>query len=164
MKKIHPEKIFYPDRSKIQRFLLPPLGFSVIACFVMVMFAGFNVVGFLGALVIIACVCLPFAVLVLPIFLFEKIVVESFTITFHFVFLLFRFKKVIKLSDLKKIREQYRNQSSQRTKGGAKEIIFEYQDGHVLISEMKYKHDDILELIYTIQQRNESVEVEMLKK
>ncbi len=158
MKKIFSKKVFYPDKSKIKKFLLPPVLFSLFACFLVVMFAGFELGGFISALVVSLVVCLPFMVLILPTFLFEKVIIESFTVTFYFMFIFFKFKKTLKLSEIKEIRQQYRNQRAT----GPKEIVIEFDGGTILLSEMKYKHDDIVELIYTLQQRNEQVTVSLL--
>jgi len=155
MKKKHLATVFYPDR---RTFLLPPVLFSVFACVLVVMFGGFELGGFISAFVVATAICLPFMVLILPTFLLEKIVVESFTVTFYFVFIVFKFKKVLKLTEIKEIKQQYRNQRS----SGQKEIVIEYEDGNIILSEMKYKHNDMVELIYTLQQRNETIKVTLL--
>ncbi len=158
MKKIHSEKVFYPDRRKIKTFLFPPILFSLVSCFLVVMFAGFELGGFISALVVSFVICLPFMVLILPTFLLEKVVVESFTVTFYFVFIFLKFKKSLKLSQVKAVRQQYRNQRA----SGPKEIVIEFDGGNIILSEMKYKHDDIVELIYTLQQRNENIKITLL--
>lgn len=159
MKNVHPERIFIPDRRKIQKFLIPPILFSIIACFLVVTFAGFDIGGIIAAIVIAACVCLPFVILILPTFYLERIVIESFTATFYFVFVFMRFKKVIHIDKIIEIKEQYRNQSN----SGQREIVINTKTDTILISEAKYTHDDIVELIYTLQQRNDDIKVTLLK-
>lgn len=158
MKKVHSSVVIAPDKSKVKKFLIPPVLFSLLACFLVITFAGFSLSGIIAAIVIVLCVCLPFAILILPTFLLEKIIIESFTVTFYFVFIFFKFKKVLQLEDILMIKEQYRNQQ----KGKQREIVIETKKEHVLISEAKYKHDDILQLIYTLQQRNENITVNLL--
>jgi hypothetical protein len=159
MKNVHPQRVFIPDRRNIRKFLIPPVLFSLLACFLVITFAGFDIGGIFASLIIAACVCLPFIVLILPTFYLEKIVIESFTATFYFVFIFMRFKKVIHIDKIIEIKEQYRNQAS----SGQREILIKTDDDTVLISEAKYTHDDIVELIYTLQNRNQNINVTLLK-
>lgn len=151
--------IYTPNREKLKKFLFPPLLFAVISCGVVIISVGFHTGAIIACLLILAVVCAPFFLFILPTFLMEKIIVENFTSTFYFVFLFFKFKQVIHIADIRTIKEKYRNDK----KGEPKEILIITPGKTISLSEVKYKDETIKKMILDFKEKNHKIKVELLK-
>jgi hypothetical protein len=151
--------IYTPNREKLKKFLLPPILFAIISCAVVIISIGFHTGALITCLIILAVVCTPFFLFILPTFLMEKIIIEDFTSTFYFVFLFFKFKQVIHIADIRTIKERYRNDK----KGEPKEIVISTPGKTISLSEMKYTDETIKQMILDYKEKNPKIKVELLK-
>jgi hypothetical protein len=157
-------KIIRPDQSRIGKFMTVPIVFGVVACAICILALGLDLAALIACIIILAVVVLPFAALILPTFLRERIIIEDFTSTFWLVFLWFKFKKVVQIADIVRIEEGYRDNRSSGPR--VIRIMIDGENGKdaVMLSEMKYKRLDILDMIHTYVQRNPKIQVSLIEQ
>ncbi|MCX7996397.1 MAG: hypothetical protein N2691_01395 [Patescibacteria group bacterium] len=151
-------KIYRPDRAKLGRFLIPPLIFTLLASGFIVAVMGLHIGALLTALLIGGVVLTPFLVFILPTFLREQVIIEDFTSRIYLVVLVFRIKRVLTIADIDTIRERYRADR----KSGPRELVITQGKKTVMISESKYRYEDILDMVQTYKQKNPRIRVSLL--
>jgi hypothetical protein len=150
--------IYTPNRDKLKKFLYPPIFFGVISCGVVILSVGFHTGALITCLIILAVVCLPFALFIAPTFLMEKIIIEDFTSTFYFVLFFFTFKQVIHIADIRTIKERYRNEK----KGEPKEIVISTPGKSIVLSEVKYTQATIKKMMLDYKDKNPKIRISLL--
>lgn len=164
-----------PDKEKILLFIGASFGTGLLIFFASTLFGGFSLgtltTSFLVALVIFT----PFALFVIPSFLVEKIIVETFTLRFYLLALFFPVKRVLMVEDLVSVESRTALQPEPKTgpaalrraRGG--EIIkkrkpflaFVTKETDVVISRNKYKPEEMEQLIKRLKTLQPSLKIDV---
>lgn len=151
-------RVFTPDTTKLASFLTPPLVFLLAACGFVIAAMGWHVGAILTSLLITLVVMTPFLLFILPTFLLEKIIIEDFTSRVFLVLFFFRIKRVLQIAEIERIEERHRNSKTR----GPRELIITARNTSVLLSQSKYKREDILEMVKLYKQKNPKIRVSLL--
>ena len=147
--------ILKPDITNIQRFMILPVVFSIVAIAFTIGSLGLNIGAILTSLIIMAVVLLPFVLFVLPTFLLEQNVIQGGTVTFGVVFLFIPLKRSIAIQDILVIEEKYRNDK----KNEPTYMRFATGREDITISTKKYKRHELVAFIDTLKKKNPAIQV-----
>ena len=164
-----------PDKEKILLFVGASIGTGLLVFFASVLFGGFSLGAFTTSLLVALVIFAPFGLFVIPSFLVEKIIVETFTLRFYLLALVFPVKRVLMVEDLTHVESRSALQPEPKTgpaalrrpRGGEAIkkrkpfLAFVTKETDVVISRNKYKPEEIDQLIKRLKALQPSITVDV---
>ncbi|MFW5703802.1 MAG: hypothetical protein ACOCXQ_03120 [Patescibacteria group bacterium] len=153
--------VIRPNRDKLGVFLGVPL-VVVLAIGAFMIFSGEVTLGGIWFLVLFGGVLVvPFAVLLAPSILFDKIIAETFTVRFFITLFVFRMKRVLYVEDIVEVVErgfvEDRGQLAKTRNTRKPFLAFRTEENEVLISKSKYKREDLERLLFRLKTINPKI-------
>lgn len=170
-----PDMEIRPDKEKILLFIGASCATGLLVFFASALFGGVSFGAFLTSVLVTLVIFAPFALFVIPSFMVEKIIVETFTLRFYLLALVIPVKRVLMVEDLVRVESRAALQPEpkigpaalRRPRGG--EIVkkrkpflaFVTKETDVVISRNKYKPHEIKQLVLRLKRLQPSIQIDI---